>query len=115
MQRHAGDSDKESPVVSTSATENSKRYSLSSYTDFKEKFDKLTLEERIALLALGWYDRPGLTDWTENYRRATDYLATGDNVHEKYEISQGFHWLRGMDLWEAKPQPFTAGQLRGYG
>ena len=47
--------------LATSATEILKRYSLSSYTDFKEKFDKLTLEERIALLALGWYARPGLT------------------------------------------------------
>ncbi len=113
-QIHKRGSDKGSLKVALDHSEFSMRYELPSYSGFRQKFDQLTLKERSALLALGWYARQRLADWPPIYQSAIDYLAEADGIHERYEISQASYWLRGMCRWLAEPEPFSAGQLKGY-
>lgn len=115
--RHKRGSDIRSRIVAPGRSEFSMRYELPSYFGFKQQFDQLTLKERSALLALGWYAKQDLADWPHIYRRAIDYLEKADGRHERYEryeIAQASYWLRGMWRWQTEPKPFSAGQLKSY-
>ena len=82
---------------------------LPQYKRVEEMFCELTEVERAALLALGWYARErGVADWPKIYERATNSVTIYDNG---YEIGLGCYWLKGLNRWESKPQPFSAGQL----
>lgn len=82
---------------------------LPQYKCVEEMFCELTMEERSALLALGWYAQErGVADWPIIYKRAINSVTIYDN---RYEIGQGYYWLKGLNRWESKPQSFSAGQL----
>ncbi len=85
----------------------SKFFELPSYKILEQKFGSLNDEERIALVALGWFACDHLANWPEAHKRAVKQAPTQD---DGYQISLGRYWLPGLDRWEASPQPFVAGQ-----
>ena len=80
---------------------------LASYAHVKAKLAALSDEERAALVALGWFAREQIADWPRTYERAIEMTPTLDEV---YQIGLGSYWLAGLDRWESKPAPFSAGQ-----
>ena len=90
-----------------SAADTAKIFELPSYKILKHKFGGLNEEERIALVALGWFARDRLANWPAVHARAVKQAPT---QNDGYQISLGGYWLPGLDRWEASPQPFVAGQ-----
>ena len=86
-----------------------KDFELPSWECLQDMFRKLTVKERAALLALGWYAREGVSDWPRIYARAVKQEPTTD---ERYQIGCACYWLDGLDRWEEKPQQFQAGRWR---
>ena len=80
---------------------------LVSYAHAKGKLAALSDEERAALVALGWFAREQIADWSRTYERAIEMTPTLDEV---YQIGLGNSWLPGLDRWESKPAPFSAGR-----
>lgn len=90
-----------------SAADGAKDFELASYTRVKDKLATLSDEERAALVALGWFVRDRVADWPRTYEHAIDRTPTLDEI---YQIGLGNDWLPGLDRWELKPAPFSAGQ-----
>ena len=82
-------------------------FDLASYARLKRKLAALSDEERAALVALGWFAREQIADWPRTYERAIKMTPTLDDV---YQLGLGSYWLPGLDRWESKPAPFSAGQ-----
>ena len=87
----------------------SRDFELASYKHLEDMVDALSDEERAALLALGWFAREQIADWPRIHKRAIEEAPSTD---QDYLIRLGSYWLAGLDRWEAKPQPFEAGQSR---
>ena len=90
-----------------STADAAKDLDLASYACAKRNLAALSHEERAALVALGWFARERIADWPRTYERAIKMTLTLDDV---YQISLGNYWLPGLDRWESKPTPFSAGQ-----
>lgn len=80
---------------------------LASYARLKRKLAALSDEERVALVALGWFARAQIADWPRAYERAIEMTPSLDEV---YQIGLGSYWLPGFDRWESESAPFSAGQ-----
>ena len=85
-----------------------KMFEMESYRALVESVGKLTEVERIALLALAWYKRERLHDRPYIYNHA----KRSRNLDDHYVAGTGFWWLGGLEKWEEKPRPFSAGQMR---
>ena len=90
-----------------SSEEIKRDFELPSYARAEGMFRKLDIEERAALLALGWFARERVADWPRIYERARQQVST---VSHAYQIGYGAYWLAGLDRWKKKPRPFTPGQ-----
>ena len=89
------------------AIDTERDYELASYAHVKEKLAARSDEERVALVALGWFGRERMADWPRTYEHATDMTP---HLCDVYQIGLGGYWLLGLDRWESKPAPFSAGQ-----
>ena len=92
-----------------SSADFAEHFRLPSYVAFQDMFRSLIGDERAALLALGWFAREQVADWTQIYERAVKEEPT---TNENYQISCACYWLAGLERWEEKPRPFEAGRLR---
>ena len=90
-----------------SSADAARDFDLASYARANGKLAALSDEERVALVALGWFARERIADWPRTYERAIKMTPTLDEV---YQIGLGCYWLPGLDRWESKPAPFSAGQ-----
>ncbi len=63
--------------------------------------------ECAALVALGWFARERIANWPSVQQKAVDQTPTLDEV---YQIGLAPYWLHGLDRWESKPAPFSAGE-----
>ena len=90
-----------------SSEEIKRDFKLPSYGRVEGMFRKLDMEERAALLALGWFARERVADWPRIYERAGQQVGT---LSDAYQIGYGAYWLAGLDRWKKKPRPFTPGQ-----
>lgn len=104
-----GNRDEERGMRVRSAADLVKDFELPSYKRLVRMFQDLTEDERMALLALGWYGWQGGGDWSAIYKRAINEISTLD---DGYQIGYGWYWLAGLERWEEQPQPFMAGQRR---
>ncbi len=93
--------------VLPSTADTAKIFELPSYKILKQKFGGLNEEERIALVALGWFACDRLANWPAVHERAVKLAPIQD---DRYLMSLGRYWLPGLDRWEAAPRPFVAGQ-----
>ena len=91
------------------SADRAKDFELPSWACLQDMFRKLTVKERAALLALGWYARERVSDWPRIYARAVKQEST---TGERYQIGCACYWLDGLDRWEEKPQQFQAGRWR---
>ena len=80
---------------------------LRSYRTLETMFGELQAGERAALLALAWFTRDSVADWPRVYARAKDSSPTLD---PRYQIGNGADWLAGLQRWEERPKPFSAGR-----
>ena len=94
---------------SHSSEEMDKWFELPSCVRLEELFRELNIEERTALLALGWYARETVADWPKIYETAKQRMST---LGENYQIGLAHYWLAGLKRWEEKPRRFRAGELR---
>lgn len=83
------------------------RRDLASYACVKGKLALLSDAERAALVALGWFVREQTVDWPATYTHA---IKTTPTLDEDTQIGLGRYWLAGLDRWESKPTPFSAGR-----
>lgn len=102
---HGGGSDGRGLRVRSAAA--ARDVELASYVRIKNKLAALSDQERASLVALAWFAREQIADWPRNYERAVD---TTPALGEVYQIGLGSYWLPGLDRWESKPAPFSAGQ-----
>ena len=84
---------------------------LASYAKLSDKLVSLSDEERVALVALGWFARGQIADWARAHEQAIDMTPS---LCEVYQIGLGRHWLPGLDRWESIPAPFSPGQSYQY-
>ena len=82
-------------------------FELPSYARVEGMFLKLNMEERAALLALGWFARDQVANWPRTYERARQRVRA---ISDSYQIGNGAYWLAGWNRWKKKPRPFTPGQ-----
>ena len=90
-----------------SSADAARDFDLASYSRAKGKLAALSDEERVALVALGWFAGERIADWPWTYERAIKMTPTFDEV---YQIGLGSYWLPGLARWESKLAPFSAGQ-----
>ncbi len=83
---------------------------LDSYKRLKRMVLNLTDEERADLVALAWFARPEVIDWSATYKRAHTQIRS---ISYEYEIGLGSKWLIGLNRWKRKPRRFEAGRLHG--
>ena len=104
---HTGGSDggrmRFSPV-----TDSERWFDLVSYGNVKRKLAAMSDEERTALIALGWFAHDRVVDWPWIYEHAIKMY--GSTLSENYQIGLGSYWLSGLNRWESKPVPFSAGE-----
>ena len=84
-----------------------KDFEIPSYADLRDMFRNLTAKERAALLALAWFTRGQVADWTRIYE---DAIKREPMTDEDYQLNLGNCWLDGLERWEEEPQPFQAGR-----
>ena len=92
-----------------SSEEMDKWFELPSCVRLEELFRELNIEERTALLALGWYARETVADWPKIYETAKQRMST---LGENYQIGLAHYWFAGLKRWEEKLRRFRAGELR---
>ena len=92
-----------------SSADAARDFELASYATLRDKLASLNDEERVALVALGWFARERVADWQRVHEHAAERTPRLD---EGYQISLGNYWLPGLDRWESKPAPFAAGQWK---
>lgn len=78
-----------------------------SYLHLRDMYRALSEKERTGLLALGWFAKERITDWSLVYERARDSVS---HLGEAYQLGLGYYWLAGLARWEAPPRPFQAGR-----
>ena len=83
-------------------------FRLPSHARLKAKLRELETDERIALLALAWFTRDRVPNWSFAFKHATDSIGRLD---DDYQVGLGQHWLPGLDRWEADPPPFRVGSF----
>ena len=89
------------------ARDTEKDFEIPSYADLRDMFRKLTTKERAALLALAWFTRGQIADWTQIYQ---DAIEREPMLDESYQLNLANCWLDGLERWEEKPRPFQAGR-----
>lgn len=92
-----------------SSADAAKDFELPSFRHLQGVFRGLTQNERIALLALGWFAKETVADWPRIHERA---VKLGPTYNERYQIGYAHHWLDGLNRWEEKPREFRAGRVR---
>ena len=95
--------------VFRSAEEIGEEFALPSYGHLENMFKKLGDSERLALLALAWFDRDRVADWPGAFKYAQERIATLD---EDYQLGLASGWLSGFKRWKQPPAKFRAGSIR---
>ena len=81
------------------------------YKKIVRQVENLTKDERLDLLALGWFGDNGLFD---EWPRAWHHARTMDGFLDiRYCVWRGKYWLAGMNRWQEEPQKFQTGQWYG--
>ena len=81
-------------------------FRLPSYVRLKKTFSDLEESERMSLLALAWFTRDTVADWSRTFEYARERVSDLDDT---YQIGLGAWWLAGFRRWEEAPRPFQAG------
>ena len=74
---------------------------LESYQRLRRLVRELTLDERMDLVALGWFGKHPESGWANHHRRSRTYPS---ETSIDYECGLGPHWLTGLERWEGAPE-----------
>lgn len=101
------DKEKGGGVQFVSSPEMEQWFNQASYVHVRDQFRELSEDERVALLALGWFAKERIADWPKAYENARSGVAS---LGEVYQIGLGSYWLAGLNRWEAEPRQFEPGE-----
>ena len=75
-------------------------FECETYKQLVVALTELSEDERLDLMALAWFGRDEIQDWSFCYKHARSM----SRLDLRYQAGLGNHWMDGMNKWESKPE-----------